>query len=318
MHIEVVICSHNRSSLLKKTLISLNDTIKPVDCHITITVAANACSDDTHQILRNYQEQQKHQNSLPLTWHEVSTPGKSHALNYVCLRLKGDLIAMIDDDHRISKQYFCVLAEAYTRYPEIDIFFGKILPDWNGKEPEWAHDSGDYAIFPLPVPCYDKGDEGLEFESQVSLPGGGNLALKKEVFHRVGNFNTELGPSGHNLGGGEDSDFILRSVTGGERLRYLPDMVQYHYVDLERFRLSYILSKSFQRTRSVICIRNKDVTKMPLYLWRKLLTHLLKVIFSLSLSRSRFYLVRSAATLGEISGFRKVVKLNAGNKTRDD
>ena len=241
MHIEVLICSHNRSWLLKKTLISLNNTIKPADCHISITVAANACSDDTHQILRDYQEQEKQQNSYPLTWHEVAAPGKSHALNYACPRLKGDLIAMIDDDHRISKKYFSVLADAYARYPEIGIFFGKILPDWNGKEPEWAHDSGKYAIYPLPVPCYDKGDEGFEFESQVSIPGGGNLALKKEVFNKVGDFNTELGPSGHNLGGGEDSDFVLRAIKSGIRLRYLPDMVQYHYVDAERFRLSYIL-----------------------------------------------------------------------------
>lgn len=318
MHIEVLICSHNRGSLLNNALMSLNDTIKPADCHISITVAANACSDNTHQILKNYQKQQKSKKLHCLVWHEVSTPGKSYALNYVCPRLKGDLIAMVDDDHQISKKYFIVLANAYIQFPEMGIFFGKILPDWNGKEPEWAHESGKYAIFPLPVPCYDKGDEGFEFESQVSLPGGGNLALKKDVFHRVGNFNTELGPSGHNLGGGEDSDFILRSVEGGERLRYLPDMVQYHYVDLERFRLSYMLLKSFQRTRSVISIRNKEATKTPLYLWRKLVSHCLKIFFSLSIKRSRFYLVRFAATLGEVSGFRQVVKLNISKKIKDN
>ena len=305
MHIEVLICSHNRSWLLNKTLISLNNTIKPEGCHISITVAANACSDDTHQVLRNYQEQQKLQNSYPLIWYEVPIPGKSHALNYALPRLEGDLICFIDDDHRISENYFTALDRAVSLYKGATIFFGKILPDWNGDEPDWAHDTDKYAIYPLPVPHYDKGNESFVYHNEVAVPGGGNLALKKGVFGRVGLFNTELGPQGHNLGGGEDGDFVLRAIKGGEKLRYLPDMVQYHYVDVERFRLSYILLKSFQRSCSVVRIHNKNVRKIPLYLWRKLLTYLFKVIFSASIRRSRFYLIRCAATLGEISGFRK-------------
>ncbi|MCK5685488.1 hypothetical protein KAJ27_15260 [bacterium] len=165
----------------------------------------------------------------------------------------------------------------------------------------------------MPVPHYDKGNESFEYHNNIAIPGGGNLALKREVFERVGFFNTELGPQGHNLGGGEDSDYVLRAIKGGEKLRYLPEMIQYHYVDLERFHLSYILLKSFQRSRSVITIRNNNLRKIPLYLWRKLLTYSFKVIFSWSIKRSRFFLVRCAAALGEISGFRKVIKSNNNN-----
>ena len=309
-HIEVLICTHNRVELLQRVLQSLNSASKPDNCKISIRVIANACTDQTHLFLETYQELEKFNNKLVLTWHKEPIPGKSYALNMAISELEGDLIALVDDDHRVSRKYFLALYHAYEKYAENTIFFGKILPDWNGDEPGWARDTGKYAIYPLPVPHYDKGFESFEYNNNVAIPGGGNLALKRDVFERVGFFNTELGPQGHNLGGGEDGDYVLRAIQGGEKLRYIPQMIQYHYVDLERFHLFYILLKSFQRSRSVISIRNENITKIPLYLWRKLLTYLFNVVFSFSIKRSRFYSVRCAATLGEMSGFRKAIKLN--------
>lgn len=308
-HIEVLICTYNRVELLKKVIQSLNRASRPDNCKVSIRVIANACSDQTHFFLEKYQKSQQSNNQLALLWHKETRPGKSNALNLAISLLEGDLIAFVDDDHRVSQDYLLELCHAYEKYPDNTIFFGKILPDWTGKEPDWARDTGQYAIYPLPVPHYDKGNESFEYSKDaVAIPGGGNLALKREVLIRVGLFNIELGPQGHNLGGGEDGDYVLRAIQSGEKLRYLPQMVQFHYVDLKRFRLSYILLKSFQRSRSVISIRNESVSKIPLYLWRKLFTYLFKVIFSLNVSRSRFYLIRCAATLGEISGFHKVVK----------
>ena len=309
MHIEIFICTHNRAELLQNVLYSLNHATRPEQCKISILVIANACTDNTHALLQDYQQHQAENNTIELHWYKEPQPGKSYALNSGMSYLKGDLIAFVDDDHRVSDNYLQALCQAYKFHPENTIFFGKILPDWTGKEPLWARESGPYAIYPLPVPHFDKGEQSFDFaDNKVAIPGGGNLALKREVMSRVGLFNTELGPHGHNLGGGEDGDYVLRAIQGGERLRYLPDMVQYHYVDLERFCLSYILLKSFQRSRSVISIKNPQATKIPRYLWRKLLTYFFKVIFSLSISRSRFYLVRCAATLGEISGFRKSIR----------
>ncbi|HFB65876.1 MAG TPA: glycosyltransferase [Aeromonadales bacterium] len=306
MDIEVVICTHNRERLIKKVIASLNNCSLPEKTNISILVLANACSDNTHAFLNEYQTKQKANNLLPLQWNAVPKPGKSHALNYAIPKLQGDLIAMIDDDHRISENYFAVLADAFNKYKEVGIFFGKILPDWTGKEPKWAHLQGKYAIYPLPVPHFDKGDESFEYHDKVATPGGGNLALRREVFNKVGDFNTELGPEGHNLGGGEDSDFVKRAISIGIKLRYLPDMVQYHYVDPERFKFSYILTKSFQRSRSVALISKKEITRVPNFIWKKLFVYFFSTIFSFNIDKSRFYTVRLAAALGELSAYRKL------------
>lgn len=306
MQIQVLICTHNRAALLENVLTSLNQVTLPDGCYISLFILANACNDKTHGVLTEYQAKQKANNLLPLVWNEVPKPGKSHALNYAIPKLKGDLIAMIDDDHRISENYFTVLADAFNKYKDISIFFGKILPDWTGQEPKWAHLQGKYAIYPLPVPHFDKGDESFEYHDKVATPGGGNLALRREVFNKVGDFNTELGPEGHNLGGGEDSEFVKRAISMGMKLRYLPDMVQYHYVDPERFKFSYILTKSFQRSRSVTFISEKAITKVPKYMWKKLFIYLLSTIFSFNIDKSRFYTVRLAAALGELSAYWKL------------
>ena len=47
----VLICTHNRVDLLDKTLASLNAARKPVDWRVGVLVAANACTDDTHEFL---------------------------------------------------------------------------------------------------------------------------------------------------------------------------------------------------------------------------------------------------------------------------
>ena len=85
---------------------------------------------------------------------------------------------------------------------------------------------------------------------------------------------------------------------------YTPGVVQYHYVDPERLRFNYVLRKAFHRSRSLVP-HQASRTGVPLYMWRRLGGYLGNSILSLSHVRRRFYLVRSAAMLGEISGVRR-------------
>jgi len=85
-------------------------------------------------------------------------------------------------------------------------------------------------------------------------------------------------------------------------------MIQYHYVDLERFHLSYIISKSYQRSRSVTLIENNKINGIPKYMWKKLSIYFFSAVFSLNFNKTRFYLVRIAASLGEMSAYRSLSK----------
>lgn len=302
MAITVFICTHNRVDLLRKVLASLNEAKRPQQ-PVEVLVVANNCSDGTAEFLTGYAADPG--TRLPLRWIAEPTPGKSHALNRGIPALRTDLVAFVDDDHRIDADYLVEIERASTAHPDIDIFCGRILPDWTGAEPRWVHDEGPYRIYPLPVPRYDLGPESVAVtEEDGPVPGGGNLVVRRPVFALAGRFSTELGPHGHDLGGGEDSEYVIRALRRGATLRYCPEIVQYHYVDLERLTLSYIVRKGFHRTRSTARLKHTG-EGVPLFAWRKLGAYLLQIVFAMSWQKRRFYLVRVGASLGEIRGMRE-------------
>lgn len=298
----VFICTHNRAELLRRTLHHLNQARRPA-ISVSILVIANACSDDTQRLLEAYQAEAAEQDWLALDWHAEPRPGKSHALNCGLALIESTLVAFVDDDHRVAEDFLVETVKAAAAFPETTLFCGRILPDWDGSEPAWVHDEGPYRIYPLPVPCFDCGDAGFEIDAQGRLPGGGNLFARTEALRRTGRFSIELGPKGHDLGGGEDTEFIARALNQGERLRYIPTVVQHHFVEHERLELRYLLRKSYQRSKAAMQIQAPS-RQIPRYMVRKLVEHGGRALFSLNVSRSRFYLMRVAATLGEIAGTR--------------
>lgn len=305
MDLSVVICTHNRAALLGKTIRSLNEAAKPDSARAEIVIAANACSDGTLDLLREYQAQAAVRHWLPLRVYEESKLGKSHALNTVLAQPLAPLIAFVDDDHRVAPDYLVAIARASQDHPEAHLYCGKILPDWTGQEPEWVHDTGPYRITPLPVPRFDQGDAPRRLTPEIATPGGGNLVIRQELITRVGGFSATLGPKGHNLGGAEDLEWVRRALAGGAVLQYVPGIVQYHYVDADRLTMKYLVRKAYERAASVVIFSDlaAKTRSVPLFLYRKLINYAFAAACSFSANRRRFYIVRLAATLGEIKGF---------------
>lgn len=299
----ILICTHNRVDLLARVLASLNAAKRPA-MPVQILVAANACTDDTMAHMRAYQTQQASNSWLPLRMIEVPTPGKSHALNRAISEIETELTAFVDDDHRVDVNYLVAIEHAAQSWPDAGLYCGRILPDWDGTEPDWVHDEGPYRIYPLPVPRYDQGTQPKTITAEEGpIPGGGNLVVRHHVFKLTGQFSTELGPHGHDLGGGEDSEYVLRALSRGIHCQYTPYMMQHHYVDMDRLKLGYLLKKGFQRTRATSRIHGTG--RVPLYMWRKLAEYVFHSVFSLSWAKRRFYWMRTAATLGELQGHRE-------------
>lgn len=302
----ILICTHDRAGLLERTLASLNAARRPADWMVDVLVAANACRDSTAVVLDAYRKQAAERGWLPLTWFAEPTPGKSYALNSALPRLAGDLVAFVDDDHRVAAGYLEAVCAAADVHPQVGLFCGRILPDWDGSEPAWVHDQGPYRIYPLPVPRFDLGNASRAVTPELAIPGGGNLFLRTDWLGRVGLFSTDLGPTGHDLGGSEDMDWVLRAFQLGAHLQYMPDAVQYHYVDTSRLTLGYIIKKAYKRTASTVLLDPKlQGSKAPRYLYRKLAGYVFAALTTVNRARRRFYLVRTAATMGEFAGYRQ-------------
>lgn len=301
----VLIATHDRAALLERTLRYLNEARRPDGWRIEVLVVANACSDDTHALLDRYQGRAEADRLLPLTWFAEPRIGKSNALNSALPRLaQAAWVAFVDDDHRVDVGYLENIARVTASHSDVDVFCGRILPDWDGSEPAWVHDTGQYRIYPLPVPRYDLGDSPLDSPQQQAAPGGGNWVIRGTLLASVGPFSTQFGPVGRSLEGSEDAVWIQRAIDLGARLRYEPGIVQYHYVDNARLTLGYVVRKAFQRSAGAVRASRETVAGGPLPAWmlRKAAGNAVAVASLGPRDRFRFHLVRLAATLGEIKG----------------
>lgn len=313
--LSIFICTHNRADLLDKTLASLNHAERPIGWQINILVVANACSDRTTLLLEDYANRQMADDLLPLCWLAEPTPGKSYALNSGLKQLSADLVFFNDDDQTIDKTFLVELCRVSDTKPEYGIFCGRLLPDWTGNEPDWIRGNGPYRIYPAPVPNFDLGCHARRLTDNDDLPSGGNLMLRAAVINKTGEFSTELGPHGHNLGGGEDTAYIKKAMSLGEHIFYAPSMLQYHYVDPERLELRFLLRLAYKRTFAVMRM-GEPIRFIPRYVWRKLATHLAHSLLTFRADKRRFHLVRAAATLGEIRGFWSRVGRESGQDAR--
>jgi GT2 family glycosyltransferase len=304
----ILISSHNRAGLLQRTLRYLNEARRPEGWGIDVLVAANACTDGTHALLDHYVRDAPNAPAQPpllkLRWVAEPRMGKSFALNCAIPLLLSERVAFVDDDHRVDGGYLQNVCRAADTYPEADILCGRILPDWDGSEPPWVHDEGPYRIYPLPVPRYDLGERPLASPHEVTTPGGGNLVLRTSLFDRVGDFSVAYGPVGRGLGGAEDHQWVLRAIAAGAKVQYVPDIVQYHYVDPTRLKTSYVIRKAYERSASAVRVGGATDAQaiIPAYMIRKAAEYSFAVLASVGAEQRRFHLVRLAASLGEIKG----------------
>lgn len=311
--ISIIICTHNRATLLQDTLRSLLKMNVPVNGRIELLIVDNASTDNTRSVIDSvFKEGQKFD---VRTLFEPAL-GKTHALNNALSNASGDILVFIDDDHIVTEDFIIAINQAVREFPDFTLFCGRLLPNWDGSEPQWLHDNEVYPIRPYPFPYYDQGDKIIEIklDDSLFLPQGGNLVIRKTVIQKIGLFSEELGPKGHNLGGGEDMEFIRRALHYGERLLFVPRVLQYHQVHGARLTLPYLVKKAYQRSKSAYQFLHMDKPdisgRVPNYLFAEAFRRVMKAVFSLSGNARRYYIVRSAAVMGEIAGRRKPFKAN--------
>lgn len=302
MDITVVICTHNRAALLGQMLDVLSRAVFAEGTDIEILAIANACQDDTAQVLDKFMGVFNKPGQPRFRWLSEPVPGKSMALNLAIRESRGEALCFIDDDQFVEPDFFQALAEALLRHPDSEIFCGRMVPDWDGSEPSWVHETGRFRIGIRPFPEYDLGDTSMEVGPEMKMPSGGNITVRHPVFTRAGGFSTDLGPQGHNLMGGEDIEFVRRAIRHGARIMYVPSIRQRHAVEDERMATRYMMRKSYLRSLSSVKMDTSPSGSVRPYMFWKLAQFALLAMISLRASHRFYYLIRLAAAFGELRG----------------
>lgn len=239
MTLDVLVPTCNRVLLLERTIRSLLHAPVPDGLNVTITVINNHSTDGTAELLERLGAE------FPGRFRVLyeRRRGKSRALNVAIAQSTADLIGMIDDDEEIHPGWYTEVGRAMTD-ERLDFVGGPYVPVWTTDPPTWLPD--DYLAV---LGAVDNGSEPRDYTR--TFPGilkGGNAVIRRRTLLAVGPYAEHLGPSGSaRMLSCEDEEMYYRLLESGARGRYLPTLVIFHHVAVERLSRQYYRRWCFWR-----------------------------------------------------------------------
>jgi len=260
--ISAVICTHNNSELLKKTIGSLlNQSLSKIEYEILIV--DNGSKDSTRQVVLGYSD--THPN-VKYVYEEKL--GLSHARNRALRETKTEYIAFIDDDAEADRDWLSCLVTCFEQAkPRPDIIGGKVLLRYELINiPKY--------ITPMVEVYYSKldyGDKGLLLNADKGLThyiNGTNMAIRKEAFSENNGFNVGLGRKGKSLLSREESRFLEEAQKRDCVIYYEPKAVVTHFIPKKRLRKRHLIRRFFAEGVSlVLCEQSqRSVTDKLLFI----------------------------------------------------
>ncbi|WP_066874761.1 glycosyltransferase family 2 protein [Clostridium mediterraneense] len=277
----IIICTYNRSNILKECILSLlnNNT----DNNYEILVVDNNSTDNTKEII----EQLKLKfSNLKYIFEEKQ--GLSCARNRGILESTTELVAFIDDDVIVEKGYVKSILEYFINDNNV-CAGGKIYTIWHQDKPAWFND-GFFSI--IGETKYGNSNRVLVNEE---YPYGGNMFFRKSIFDKIGVFDEKLGLNGDEIVMGEEVDLCSRIRNLNYEIYYLNNAVVGHRVHFNKVNKQYIDKRWIEEGKATAQIINK---KDKYYRLKELIKRLLIlelrdypffIITNLIKSNNKFY-----------------------------
>jgi GT2 family glycosyltransferase len=240
--VSVVVCTYRRQHLLGDLFAALAAQQRPAD---EILVVDNEVSAATEQLVR------AHTGRLPLRYLPETKLGLSHARNCGSAHATGALVVFLDDDALPDPGWIAALVTGADRHPEAGVFGGPIRLLLEAAPPPWF--PGDVLPFVHWLGHHDFGPDDRPLIAEGNRycgPGGGNLALRREVLAAVGPFATSLGRQGESLISGEEVLLVERARKLGHQVWYLAGAGVQHLVPAARLERPWFVRRSFSEGQS--------------------------------------------------------------------
>jgi glycosyltransferase involved in cell wall biosynthesis len=242
MKVTVVLCTYNRCESLRKALESVTNSIVPASIDWEVLIVDNNSADQTRETVLEFCGRFPRR----LRYLFEARQGKSYALNSGIRATDAEVLAFVDDDVEVDPHWLHHLTALFLNGPWTGAG-GRILPESSFIAPRWMETTGRYALAPLAF--FDLGTEACELHEE---PFGTNMAFRREMFLKYGDFRTDLGPQPGSAIRNEDTEFGSRLISAGERLWYEPSAVVYHSVPRERVQREYFLTWWFDKARAEV------------------------------------------------------------------
>jgi glycosyltransferase involved in cell wall biosynthesis len=218
----VAICTKDRPENLARCLQSLLN-LQTSASKLEILVIDNAPSDERTQKLVA---------SLPtVRYTKEPKPGLNFARNHAVKEAKGEILAFVDDDVVVDRQWLNGLKSAWAENPDAGAFTGLVLP--------YELDTEAQILFEKRG-GFRKGFEKIAYGKTIPNDSldlypcgtgefgvGCNMAFSQEVLLKIGGFDEAL-DTGAPLPGGGDHDIFYQVIRAGYTLVYEPQYLVFH------------------------------------------------------------------------------------------
>lgn len=227
----VVVCTRNRSAMLRDCLSSIATDTSTVNREIVIV--DNASVDETQQVVTEFTKISPH----PVRCVRETTLGHSVARNRGVAEARGAYILFTDDD-TLPQDGWADSSLAPFETNDIAAVGGRILPRWETEPPSWL--SGWAAGL---VALRDYGESPRDLDA-LNPPIGANMAVRRALLLDRP-FDARLGHRGA-MFMGHDEYHLFRDLAQHYRLRYQPHSVVLHQVPTARMSRAMIRRAAFQ------------------------------------------------------------------------
>ncbi|MBB3750252.1 GT2 family glycosyltransferase [Mycolicibacterium sp. BK634] len=221
-HVTVVVCTRDRTDMLKSALESVLAATYP---NFGVLVVDNAPrTDATREYVKGLADPRVRLITEP-------TPGLSRARNTGLLAATGNIVAFVDDDVVVDRDWLSILVRGFGYGDSVGCVSG-MVPAGELRTPaqayfenragwtesadarmfEWSEAPRDVPLFPFEVRHYGT---------------GANFAVDRRVVLRLGGFDERLG-AGTRVSGGEDIDMFFRILRSGRQLVREPAAIAWH------------------------------------------------------------------------------------------
>ncbi|NOV00011.1 glycosyltransferase family 2 protein [Paenibacillus planticolens] len=228
--ISVIICTYNRSEILRECIESVLKN--QVENDFELLVIDNNSNDNTEEIVSLFTN-----NYSNVRYVKEEQVGLSIARNTGIAEATGEIVAFIDDDVVVSPLYIQAIHSFFCEHPEEVCAGGKVIPVWEFEKPEWF--VKNFASI-IGETTYGEKKRILKFQE---VPIGCNMIFKKEIFRKTGMFNINLGIKGDELFLGEENALCEKIRKLGRNIYYLPEAYVRHKVHRNKVSQDYVLRR---------------------------------------------------------------------------
>ena len=220
----IAICTKDRPAGVERLLSSLQEQAAALpsgSAGIEILVVDNAPSDERTRELAGRYSQVRYVREV--------RPGLNFARNRALKEARGEILAFLDDDVIVDKDWSAGLASAWTENRKAGAFTGQVLPLELETEAQIVFERRcgfrhgfnriRYGSVLPGNPLYP-GGSGI-------LGAGANMAFNVEMLRNIGGFDEAL-DTGATVPGGGDLDIFYRVIRAGFTLVYEPRFMVFH------------------------------------------------------------------------------------------